>query len=282
MFLIDLLSVLKDYSGVISALVALSNFIMVFVVFKFNRKMSQSKLTISPGFKTQDSLVEEGFDLDKTFKISLLDRIDAVKGLPMKKVLPNPIRYNKNSQFLYVTLKNKGELASGNAQVTLIFRGYGSKVKGEINEEFYDEHLYFLLPSTAQSYMKGSVEKRKLFLEKKIVVTVPYIGTDEEKHFELARLNDQFRETELILIKIKANGHTYFKQNLFQRIFTPVVIHRHTHPLMDKVEDSNELRMLFGSDNPDRKFRHAYAVKGGVLEWLRNLYAGWQRLKRMM
>lgn len=244
--------------------------------------MSQSKLTISPGFKTKDLLKEEGLNLDKTFKLSLLDRIESVKGLPKRKLLPDVIRYNKNSQFLYVTLKNKGELASANAQVTLIFRGYGSKVKGEINEEFYDEHMYYILPSAAQSNMKGSVEKRKLFIEKKIVLSVPYIGTDEEKHFELLRLNDHFRETELILLKIKANGHTYFKQNLFQRIFTPIVIHRHTHPLVDKVEDSKELRLLFGSDNPDKKFRHPYAAKGGVLEWLRNLYAGWQKLKRMM
>lgn len=282
MFFIDILSVLKDYSGVISALVAISNFFMVFVIFNFNRKMSQSKLTVTSSSKTIDLIKSEELDLDTNFKLSLLQRIEAVQGLPSRRILPDPVKYNRESKTLYITLKNKGELASRNAQVTLLFRGYGTKIKGEIDEEFFDEHMYFILPSSSQSKIRNSPEKRKLFIEKKIVVNVPYIGADEEKNFEITRLNEQFREAELILIKIKANGHTYFKQNLFQRIFNPVIIHRHDHPLIHGVEDFNELRKLFGADNPKIKFRHAYASRGGTLECLRNLYAEWQRLKRMM
>lgn len=253
---------------------------MVFVIFNFNRKMSQSKLTVSSSSKTTH-LIESG-ELDTNFKLSLLQRIEAVQGLPKTRILPDPIRYNRESKTLYVTLKNKGELASRNAQVTLLFRGYGTKVKGEVNEDFFDEHVYFMLPSSSQSKIRTSPEKRKLFLEKKIVINVPYIGSDEEKKFEITKLNEQFREVELILIKIKANGHTYFKQNLFQRIFNPAVIHRHDHPLLNNVEDFNELRKLFGSDNPKLKFRHAYAARGGMMECLRNLYAEWQKLKKLM
>lgn len=244
--------------------------------------MSQSKLTISSSLITYDALEKEDFSLDHKFYLHKLDRIDPVKGLPEKKVSANSRQSTTDKPNLYVTLNNKGELASGNARVTLLFRGYGSKVKEEVNEHFFEKYLYFLITSRAQVIMKNSAEKRKLFLEKKITIDVPYIAADEKVHFVLTSLNDQFRESELVLIKIKANGHTYFKQNLFERFFNPIVINHQVHPYMDEVKDFKELRILFGSDNPDKRFKHAYAVKGGIFEWLRNLYAEWQRLRRRM
>lgn len=237
--------------------------------------MSQSKLSLTPTLQFE-SLILDRNTLDRTYELSSLSWISPVKGLPTRDLIPPDSRFK--NQILYVTLNNKGELASSNAEITLIFKGYGSKIYEDVNDELVEANRLSLF-----SKIKSTpLNKRKLFVEKKFTVDVPYMGAGEQRRYEIASLKGQFRESELILVKIKANGHTYFKQNWFLRFFNPVVINHYKHPYMGGAGDSDDLRKLFGTYNPDKKFDHPYASKNGGLEWLRKLYAEWQKLKRMM
>ena len=248
---------------------------MVFVIFKFNRKMSQSKLSLTPTLQFE-SLILDRNTLDRTYELRSISWISPVKGLPFRDLIPSDNRFY--NQILYVTLNNKGELASSKAEITLIFRGYGSKLYEDVNDELFESNRFSLFSRKRST----PLNKRKLFVEKKFTVNAPYLGAGEQRRYEIASLKGQFREAELILVKIKANGHTYFKQNWLSRFFDPVVINHYKHPYMGGAGDSDDLRKLFGTHNPDEKFVHPYAAKNGGLEWLRNLYAEWQRLKRMM
>ena len=192
---------LKDYAGAISALVAVTNLYFVAQVFKFNRQMSHSKISIS-----QDLFMDDEFkifpkdgparskvdDIDKTYLLDHLTNIEPRFGLPGQL-----LRKEESVKVQIVNIKNNGDLPSTNIKVDLVFTTFGT-----IN--FYPkDRITNLLP-------------RELFSQHKISIKIPYIGADEEMRFQICKLHGQFRETELHLVKLRANGFNYIKQSILR------------------------------------------------------------------
>lgn len=205
---IDIPGFLKDYAGVISAIVALTNLYFVSQVFKFNRRMSQSKLSISHDLLKYDGfiMIGEGRSkgaqnvsaIDKTYLLENLTNIEPRSGLPSSY-----LTRKEEMKALIVNIKNNGDLPSTNVKVDLVFQTYGT-----IN--FYpkdDEEFRDLLP-------------RELFSEHKISIKIPYIGAEQEMNFQICKLHGQFRETELHLVKVRANGFDYIKPNILKNFFS--------------------------------------------------------------
>lgn len=72
------------------------------------------------------------------------------------------------------------------------------------------------------------------------------MGADEERLYDLFELYGQFRETELILLKIKANGHVYFQEKIRSYIFNPTIINYYKHPKLDRLGDSSDAKGVYG------------------------------------
>lgn len=255
-------------SPALTILIASLNIWFVYLVFKFNRKMGQSKLSVSPitySFEQSPELSS----LNNTYELWKLNWIDEIRGLPIsfkdrvndenKRGVPSDARFDP--QLLTVKLKNKGELASTNIKVVLLFKAYGSKIK------------YFKNETTHLNYKSFD---RKLFSKKKIVIKVPYIAADDEIEFQILDLSAQFRESELILCKIKANGHTYFKEKLLSKIFNRVIIHHYKHPFLGGAADGSDINKLIGLGYEEKEWVDPYKSErfGGRI-WLRNLFVGW-------
>lgn len=256
----------KKLSG--STILSVISIFIAITVFRFNKKMGYSKLSVSPLCNPYD-LSSDLSSIDFTYLLQKLSWIQSVKGLPtgllnridrdLDRNVPFDTRFN--AQMLTVKLRNKGELASANIRITLIFKAYGTKLsypKNRIDEANFKS------------------AKRKLFSKKKIVIKVPYMGADDEKEFLIAELKGQFRETELILCKIRANGHTYFKERFIGKFFNRVIIHHYTHPYLGGAADSSDLNMLYGVHEPEEKWKDPYKRIGGV-QWLQNLYVEWRK-----
>lgn len=239
-------------------------------VFYFTKKMSYSKLSVSPMTYTYNESPELS-SLDATYDLFKLAWIDRSLGTPISTTdkrleeanrgIPADSRFDP--QLLTIKLKNNGELASTNIKVVLVFKAYCSKVK--FFRDGKDNLNY-------KSYNK------KLFSKKKIVIKVPYIGADDEKEFKIVDLKAQFRESELILCKVKANGHTYFKEKLLSKIFNRVIIDHYTHPFLGGAADGSDINKLIGLANEEKKWIDPYKSEriGGKL-WLRNLFVGWRK-----
>jgi len=217
--IIDIPGFLKDYAGVISALVAVTNLYFVSQVFKFNRRMSQSKLSISHIFDNDDEFTRAllssnpsevpSYEIDNTYFQGDLTWIEPRFGLPSATLLKV-----EAMKTLSVRVKNNGELPSTNVKVKLIFKAYGTvNFYPREGEEFTE-----LLP-------------REVFFERDINIIIPYIGADEERVFQICKLHGQFREAELHLMQIKANGFEYIKPNLFKNLFskedTEIILHHY-------------------------------------------------------
>lgn len=258
-------------SPAITIIIASLNIFFVYLVFKFNRKMGQSKLSIKPSLELESSIPKEQRELyDTTYHLFYLAWLNKVRGLPNMTLEDLMISGKK---ILSVNLINKGELASTNIKVILIFKAYGTKLRDEfssIEQKITNEKIALRQPMS-------SVLERKCVYSKKIVIKVPYIGADDNKVFSIAPLREQFRETELILVKIEANGHTYFKRKLLQRFFKPVVINHYMHPFLQMTRDPKKLKQLMGADNPDKEIFDPYRLKGGHYRWLLKLFAGWRK-----
>lgn len=190
--------------------------------------------------------------------VRLLDRIDR----DLDRNVPFDNRFKP--QTLIVKLNNKGELASANIKITLLFKTYGTKI--EYGKDRLDEFDYISL-------------KRKLFSQKKVVIKVPYIGADEVKEFEIVDLKGQFRETELILCKIRANGHTYFKESWLSKILNKRVITNHYyHPYLQGGSNREDIHALIGLGQgyTNTEWKDPYKRTGGI-QWLRNWFAEWRK-----
>lgn len=267
-FSIDIPEILKDYAGVISAVVAFSNFCLASVIFKFNRKTSQSKLSVNTSIRSEfEPKFSNDIELDYTFNLDHLHWFDAVKGLPETYlVIPDERFASKN---LIMTLNNKGELASTNIKVILEFRGYGTKIPKKTN------FIGKIISSYKIEFNKKIQPyfKRDLFHTEKIIVELPYMGADSNKNFSITLLRGQFREVELLLKKIEANGHTYFKGK-------NVVISHYEHPYLRGSTSTDEYIKLIGVNNPDKNlefYTHTRITYKGVLKWVRSLFAEWRK-----
>lgn len=243
--------------------------------------MGQSKLSVSPyikayDFNTNEILTDPTYDepADPTYILSAYNWIwhEPVVGLPIRLLdridrdldrnLPFDNRFKP--QTLIVKLNNKGELASANIKITLLFRTYGTDIK--YGENKVNEFNYISL-------------KRKLFSQKKVVIKVPYMGADESKEFQIVDLKGQFRETELILCKIRANGHTYFKESWLSKILNKRVITNHYyHPYLEGGSSTKDIHALIGLGQgyTNTEWKDPYKRIGGI-QWLRNWFAGWRK-----
>lgn len=131
-------------------------------------------------------------DIDKTYLLDHLTNIEPRFGLPGQK-----LRQEELVKVQIVNIKNKGDLPSTNIKVELLFTTFGT-----VN--FYPKDtITNLLP-------------REIFSQHKISIKIPYIGADEEMRFQICKLHGQFRETELHLVKLRANGFTYIKPNILR------------------------------------------------------------------
>lgn len=168
--------------------------------------MSQSKLSISHDLLNYDGhiMIKNGQGaqivsaIDKTYLLEHLTNIEPRSGLPSSHLTER-----EDMKVLIVNIKNNGDLPSTNIKVDLVFQAYGT-----IN--FYpkeNENFKELLP-------------RELFFEEKIRIKIPYIGSNEDMNFQICQLHGQFRETELHLLKVRANGFDYIKPNILKSFFS--------------------------------------------------------------
>lgn len=267
------IQVLKKLSG--STILSIISIFIAFSVFRFNKKMGYSKLSVTPLVSKYDNSIDLTH-VDFNYELHELNWIRPVKGLP--EPMMSRIERDSNqgklfderftNQMLIIKLMNKGEIASTDIRISLVFKGYGSKIiykKDKIDELDFE------------------VGKRKTFASLKIPIRLSYMGAGEEKLFYITDLKGQFREAELILCKIQANGHTYFKQKLLQRFFNRVVINHYFHPYLGGAADSSDLYALVGINNDgdsedwEDPYKKNKWYKKGVLKWLQNLYAEWRK-----
>jgi len=257
---------LKDSLPVISIFIAV-------LVFRFNKRMSYSKLSVKPNQRNYDQSMELS-TLDYTYDLYKLDWINPKKGLPASFLTQWENEANKSgykdirmkAQMLTVTLLNKGELASTNIKITLIFKAYGSKI-------IYSEN-----PEGDFSIQSS---KRKKFTSKKIVIKVPYMGAGEEREFVIVDLRGQFREAELILTNIRANGHSYFRESFPQKLSSKnrVVINKYIHPYLSGASDSDDQNMMLGIHNPDGEWEDPYKEDQLISKTIRFFRTRFKKLK---
>lgn len=262
----------KNLSG--STILSIISIFIALTVFRFNQKMGYSKLSVLPLFKPDDHSADLASS-EYTYYSRGLSNFKPVKGLPAnmfdihygdsddddKEVVYDYFDNVFLPSTLTIKLRNKGELASTNIRIILLFRAYGSSIK------------YGKNPIDVLDYKS---HKRKLFSQKKIIMKVPYMGADEEKDFMIVDLKGQFRETELILCKVRANGHTYFREKFIDKIFNRVVINHYVHPYIGRAADSSDINTVLGIGNDDERWVDPYERIGGI-KWLQNLYAEWRK-----
>lgn len=158
-------------------------------------------------------------NLRSTYFLKEYSNIKSQPGLP---VMESPINFFEQEYILGIKLKNNGDLPSTNVHVKLLFKMYGSK----------------------NFYPKDSIEidtfiDRELFADKEINIRIPYIGANEEIVYKIFEPKGQFRETELILLSIKANGFTYIKNSVFKNFFYPnskIMLNHYKHSILRFME----------------------------------------------
>lgn len=85
---------------------------------------------------------------------------------------------------------------------------------------------------------------RELHNEKAINIDINFMNGDEERFFPICELHGQFREAELILLEIKANGFDYMNmnKNKLKEFFskpTEVVLHHYKHRFLEITDISS-------------------------------------------
>lgn len=140
-------------------------------------------------------------------------------GLPVNE---DSVGYLIKENILAVKLKNNGDLPSTNVHVKLLLKMYGSK------------NIY-----PKEGVDKSTLIDREFFEQEEVNIRIPYIGADEEISYKILVQKGQFRETELFLISIKANGFTYVKNSLFKNFFFPdskILLNHYEHPLVNFIK----------------------------------------------
>lgn len=147
--------------------------------------------------------------------------IDPRPGLPSRD--KEITRFEPNN-ILAIKLNNSGDLPSTNVHVKLLFKMYASKnvyPKDKVNVSTFID--------------------RELFCQKEVNIHIPYIASNEEVPYKIFELKGQFRETELILISIKANGFTYVKENnILKKFFYPnskITLNHYKHSFVHLMEE---------------------------------------------
>lgn len=205
-------------------------------VFRFNKRMSQSKMSISPLLEKGDdfTLAFSGNDF-KADKSYLLEDLKWIDDIDNKNRLPKkPLNRPEPMKTLGVKIKNSGDLPSTNIKVDLVFKAYGtSEIYPKDGEEFKT-----LIP-------------RELFTERTVNIRIPYMGADEERTYEICALHGQFREAELHLLKIRANGFDYIKPSFLKRSFSKeegrILLHHYfCSILLSKPKTELDHKLLYG------------------------------------
>ena len=202
------------------------NLWLVWLVFRFNKKMSQSKLSVSPEVillnGTPQNTNGKYVNLDTTYFINTPFEGEGF-----------PLGYNNASpEKVYLKIQNRGDLPSTRVSIILSAKFF----KTEITYDKKDANGIAI-----------KKQKRKLHQEEKIAINIEYMGADEERYYLLFNLLGEFRESELTLNSIKANGHTYFKEGWLHRFTKPTNIHRYSHPgLTPQASDTNDLYAVYG------------------------------------
>lgn len=247
---IKVFDLLSDYSALISVGIALTNLFIVIQVFNFNKRMSQSKLSVAPSlrpsFLPRSSTLNEATTIDKriqehsewaesldiTHYLFELEEFPNRIGLPLLEEGLLGIATAEELKTLSISIKNTGDLPSTNVQVKLLFRTYGTK-------NFYPKDS-----------LGDKLVEREVFSEHEFVIPVAYIGANDERSFSICHLYGQFRETELILLSIKSNGFTYIKNSLLKNFFRPNSEIILNHYQMDKLSQRNltskDLKIIYG------------------------------------
>lgn len=221
-------------SPIITGLIALLNIYFVFLVFKLNSKLSQSKLSVLPfSFSLADY---KSFSASKRNDGSLINLEPIVIKKDGSDISKGPVRRDRSTVTGF-TVKNEGALASSNIVIVFTMRLYGTKFNYNTGTSFF----YNLKRRT----------KRVLVFKRKKRIRIPYIGPNEEKFIGLFVNRGEFREVEIVLNKIKANRFVYFKEKFLDRFLNPVVMFHYVHPSLDQWEFMNdkEYMILLGADS---------------------------------
>ena len=244
---------------------AVINIVLVFSVFWFTRKMSQSKISVDVNSvsstlimfrnrKIKDS--GEGILHDK----KVYKRLHfSGEGFPRKEA-------QTISNTIFLKVKNSGELPSTKIKIKLKVKVYKTKMEYKLTEE------------NTSSILE---QKRKIHSTHNFKIKIPYMGVNEEQFYDLFDYNGQFREVEIVLVKIKANNHVYFKEGIFDKIFSPAIIKNYIHPKFEERLDEESENQLYGhkdlwSDNaPDIKKRHLFNLN--VRNWWQSLISKFRK-----
>ena len=163
--------------------------------------------------------------------------IEGKPGLPVNK---KPVNFFEKNYILGIKLKNNGDLPSTNVHVKLLFKMYGSK------------NIYPKENIDATTFIE-----REFFDEKEINIHIPYIGANEEIPYKIFEQKGQFRETELILLSIKANGFTYVKKSVFKNFLYPdskITLDHYKHSFIRFMEQDLLKDQLFISPKDMKNF----------------------------
>ncbi|TCI32752.1 hypothetical protein EVJ29_15175 [Exiguobacterium sp. SH4S7] len=209
--LVKSVGIIDKADPVLTIVLAGLNIWIVYRVYKFTQKMSQSKLSLSPEFTAtvfERLKRDDKLDYDEEFYIDL-DFIG--EGFPLENC-------HHGEETLSIKLKNRGDLPSTDIKILLELKVYKTQIE-------YD-------PQNLDS-LDVIGEKKELHTTKEFVITKGYMGADEEHLFKLVGIYGQFRESELILKEIKANGHVYFKEKTLNGSPKQAVIHHYKHPSLN-------------------------------------------------
>lgn len=216
------------FDPVTTAILAGLNLVLVMYVFRFTKKMSQSKLSISP-----DVVYSAEIRLDEIsdVKTDLSHDKEFFKEIEFKEEGFPLTNQRTLAETLFLKVKNRGDLPSTNIKIELSLKIYKTKIKYNKNDP---DDLDILS------------QKRKKHVTEMYTINIPYMGADEERLYDLFELYGQFRESELILLKIKANGHVYFREKIRNYFSNPTIINHYKHPKLDRLGDVNDARMVYG------------------------------------
>lgn len=237
---VSISSFFNEYSSLFSTILAVTNLYLVYLVFRFERRTSQSKVSVSPliletrpfntAFKIpideKELILKEFYkiknQLDNSYFLSELTRIEAQEGLPS-----DSLKHFETTKILGIAVKNNGDTPSSNVRIKLKFNMYGS-------ENFYPREDINL----------DTFIDRSFFKDKEINIVLPYMGANEERFYKIFELKAQFRETELILLGVDANGFSYVKTNLLKNFFNPnseIILNHYKHPILDLLQEDKRV-----------------------------------------
>ncbi|MGF0348250.1 hypothetical protein ACQR3P_31905 [Rhodococcus sp. IEGM1300] len=231
----------------INVLLVCANVYLVFTVYRYTKKMSQSKISISPESRLSVLSVLEQKQIEQEVEKAERDTNYFVyfydvqgEGFPID-VFDKPVP----SKTMSIRVKNRGDMPSIDIKISL-------KLKIYKTENTYDDKDPYLLDIVES--------KRKLHKEHNYDIIVPYMGADEERVYELFEVTSHFREFELLLEKIESNGFEYFKEKTGGSRVNPTVVRHYTHPKLYLLGDSQDMREVYG---------HKALWEEGVAEKLR-------------